>query len=119
MIELILGYSILFIISSFSINYWTNKQEIETKTYFSYLISLILVSILIPFNILIESPIYLLVVYFINTFLGAFLFWKVYKQDFINSLKFASWLMFGLLFLFYFLGLAIALVLGWIWSLFV
>ena len=119
MIDFFIGYGLLYIICSFSLNYWINKQDIETKTYFSFLISLILVSILIPFNIFFDAPIDLLIVYFIDTFLGAFLFWKVYKQDFINSLKFASWLMFGLLFLFYFAVLGIGLVIFGIGSLFV
>ena len=119
MIEQIIGYSVIYVITSFSLIHWTNKKELDKPRYYSLLISLILVVLIIPLYLILYTIFALLIAYFIDTFVGAFLISKLYKTNFIDALKFFSWLMFGILFLLLFLITAIYFMIFWIMLLFV
>jgi len=118
MIEQIIGYSVIYVISSFSLIHWTNKKELDKPKYFSLLVSLVLVILIIPLYLIFDI-FALLIAYFIDSFLGAILISKLYKTNFIDALKFFSWFIFGLFFLFYFVILAFGYIIFWIMTLFV
>ena len=112
MIDQIIGYCIIYVISSFSLIHWTNKKELDRPKYFSLLISLVLVVLIIPLYLIFEPNLALLIAYFVDTFLGAFLISKLYKSNFIDALKLCSWLIFGLMFLLYFLIIFVIFPIG-------
>jgi hypothetical protein len=119
MIEQIIGYSLIYVICSISLIYWTKKKELDEPKYFTLLISLVLVVLIIPLYLIFDTLVALLIVYFIDAFLGAFLISKFYNANFIDALKFFSWFIFGLFFLFFFVILALGFIIFWIISLFV
>ncbi|MHA1191471.1 MAG: hypothetical protein ACTSP9_04150 [Promethearchaeota archaeon] len=119
MIDQIISYCVIYVIISFSLIHWTNKKELDKPKYLSLLISLVLVILVIPFYYFFEPTLALIIAYFIDAFLGAFLISKIYKANFIDALRFFSWFIFGLFFLFYFVLLAFGFIIFWIVSLFV
>ena len=111
MIDQIISYSVKYVITSFSLIHWTNKKEIDKPRYLSLLISLVLLVLIIPLYLIFDIGVAFFIAYFTDSFLGAFLISKLYKTDFVNALKFFSWLIFGLLFLLFFV---LIVMISWI-----
>lgn len=118
-LDIVIGSGFLYFIALISLNYWVKKRDIEAPPYFVYIISLVLIISIFPLFYIFDTLIAMLITYFIDTILGALLIAKFYKTDFLNSLKFTSWLIFGLLFLFYFAVIAIGFAIFGIGSFFV
>jgi len=91
MIEQIIGYSLIYVICSCSLMYWAKKKELDEPKYFSLLISLVLVVLIIPLYLIFDFY-GSIIAYFVDSFLGAFLISKFYDTNFIDALKFFSWL---------------------------
>ncbi|MHA1106089.1 MAG: hypothetical protein ACTSPN_10280 [Promethearchaeota archaeon] len=118
-IDQIIGSGALFVIISFSLIYWTKKRELDKPKYLSFLISLVLAVLIFLLYQIFEPSLALVIVYFVDAFLGAFLISILFKTGFIDALKFLAWLLFVILILFYFIILAILMVISWIIALFV
>ncbi|NHJ23943.1 MAG: hypothetical protein EAX89_05180 [Candidatus Lokiarchaeota archaeon] len=119
MIQYLISYSIFFIIGYFSTNYWVKKRNIDKPFYYSIIINAVMILILILMNFLPFFPANLLVAYFIDAIVGAFLISTLFKQNFVQSLRFSSWYLFWIMLGVYFILLSLGLFIGGIWSFFV
>jgi hypothetical protein len=106
-------------IGYFWINSWGKKRNIEKPFYYSMGIITVMIIILILMDFLPLFPINLLGAYFINAIVGAFLISGLFKQDFIQSLRFSSWYLFWIILGLYFILIITNLIIGGIWSFFV
>ena len=99
--------------------FWVKKKEINKPYFYSFPIILIILIIFVLMDYFLVFPFEWIISYFMSSIVGAFLISKFYKLDFITSLKFSSWFLFGISILFYFILLGVGLIIGWFLSLFI
>lgn len=119
MISNIIGYFIFFFMGSILLMFWAMKKELNKPFFYSFPIILIMLIILVLMDYFVVFPFDTIISYFISSIIGAFLISKFYELDFMASLRFSSWFVFGIFILFYFILVGVGLILGWFLSPFI
>ncbi len=119
MISNIIGYFIFFLMGSILLMFWAKKKELNKPFFYSFPIILIMLIILVLMDYFVVFPFDTIISYFISSIIGAFLISKFYELDFMASLRFSSWFVFGIFILFYFILVGVGLILGWFLSPFI
>jgi hypothetical protein len=122
-IEYLFLNSILVLIGYFSLNYWAKKRNVSKPFYYSLIIIAIMLTILnltslIPVIYINWHILSLYLSYIINAFIGAFLINKLFKLEFIPSLRFTSWYLFLITTGWYLILISLIIVLAGITSIF-
>jgi len=117
MISIIIGYIIFFLMGSILLIFWVKKKERNKPFFYSFPIILIILIIFVLMDYLLIFPYEWIISYFMSSIIGALLISKFYELDFITSLKFSSWFIFGIFILLYLILISVLLVIGWFLSL--
>ena len=119
MISKIIGYFIFFLMGSILLMFWAEKKERKKPFFYSFPIIFFMLIILFFMDYFVVFPFDMIISSFISSIIGAFLISKFYELDFISSLKFSSWFVFGIFILFYFILVGVGLMIGWFLSPFI
>jgi len=95
----IIIYITFFIIGTGVTIWWGKKKKWNKPSFYALIVNIIWISVIIILNFIFSFLYGALISYIIDSILGAFIISTLYKQDFLESLKFTSRLLLGVIIL--------------------
>ena len=88
-------YIVFFIIGTWVTIWWCKKKKWNKPPFYALIVNIIWISVIIILNFIFSFLYGALISYIIDSILGGFIISTLYKQDFLESLKFTSRLLLG------------------------